>query len=118
LRIIAAVFAAAFLGNMYYHLLQAKRPLIAGDFERLWGLLGPRLVYCFLLAAGIAVSMLRQQRQRGRAAALGPPKGGLHRLVRIASVWTFFAVINFWNVTAGITIAERGRMFLSLFGLW
>jgi len=114
LRIVAAVFAAAFFGNMYYHLLQAKHPLIEADFERLWWLLGPRLIYCFLLAAGIAVSMLRQQRQRGRAA---PPRGGFYRLGRIASVWTFFAVINFWNVLAPISIPERGRLFLSLFGL-
>jgi hypothetical protein len=116
LRILAAVFAAAFFGNMYYHLLQAKHPLLVGDFGRLWWLLGPRLIYCLMLAAGIAVSMLRQQQQRGRTAAVGPPKGGWHRLGRIASVWTFFAVINFWNVTAGITIPQRGWLFLSIFG--
>jgi len=116
LRIVAAVFAAAFFGNMYYHLLQAKHPLLEGDFGRLGWLLGARLIYCLMLAAGIAVSMLRQQRQRGRPAALGSPKGGLHRLGRIASVWTFFAVINLWNVTAGITIPQRGWLFLSIFG--
>jgi len=116
LRMIAAVFAAALIGNMYYHLLQARHPLIAADFKQLWGLLGARLIYCFMLAVGISISMLRQQRQRGRMAALGPRKGGVYRLGRIASVWTFFAVINFWNVKAGITIPERGRLFLSLFG--
>lgn len=116
LRIAAAVFAAAFVGNMYYHLLQAKRPLIEGDFEVLWGFLGARLIYCFMLAAGITISMLRQQRKRGRGAVLSPPKGSIRRLGRIAGVWTFFAVINFWNVTAGIAIPQRGRLFLSIFG--
>ena len=115
LRIITAVFAAAFVGNMYYHLLQAKNPLIAGDFASLWRLLGARLIYCFVLATGIAWSMLRQQKQRGPSTSERLP-GGVYRLRRIAGVWTFFAVINFWNVTAAVTIAERARLFFSLFG--
>jgi hypothetical protein len=116
LRIIAAVFAAAFFGNMYYHVLQAKNPLISGDLEKLWTLLGPRLVYCFLLAAGIAISMLRQQRLRGQPVASSRPKGGVYRLRRIAGVWTFFAIINFWNVIAAAPIGERGILFISIFG--
>lgn len=118
LRIIVAVFAAAFFGNMYYHLLQAKEPLVAADWHKLWSLLGARFVYCFLLATGIAISMLRQQRRRGKpkpAAVLR--SGGVDRLRRIACVWTFFAVINFWNVLANLTLSERARLFLSLFGL-
>ncbi|MDP2603668.1 MAG: hypothetical protein Q8S00_13900 [Deltaproteobacteria bacterium] len=117
LRIVVAVFAAAFFGNMYYHLLQAKRPLIDGDVGKLWWILGARLIYCLMLAAGVAVSMLRQQRKRGRGAASGVPKGGVLRLGRIAGVWTFFAIINYWNVTAGVTISERTRSFLSIFGM-
>jgi hypothetical protein len=115
-RIIFAVFAAAFFGNMYYHVLVAEKPLIQGDAERLWSLLGPRLVYCFLLAAGIAFSMLRQQRLRGQPGSLGRPQGGMYRLRRLAGVWTFFALINFWNVTAPTSILDRGRLFLSVFG--
>ena len=115
LRIVVAVFAAAFFGNMYYHLLQAKHPLVDGDFGRLWWLLGARLVYCLMLAAGIAVSMLRQQRLRARAGAPGRPRGGLRRLGRIAGVWTFFAVINYWNVRSRYN-RERAQSFLSLFG--
>jgi hypothetical protein len=116
LRIVVAVFAAAFLGNMYYHLLQAKHPLIAADFRHLWWLLGARLIYCLMLAAGIAVSMLRQQRLRARAGALRRPRGGLRRLGRIAGVWTFFAIINYWNVPVGVTIPQRAQSFLSIFG--
>ena len=118
LRVVAAVFAAAFVGNMYYHLLQHKEQLVAGDWNRLWSLLGARLIYCALLTAGIAISMLRQQRQRSRPpAAQAGPASKLLSLRRIACVWTFFAVINFWNVTAPLTIAERARLFFSLFGL-
>jgi hypothetical protein len=118
LRVISAVFAAAFVGNMYYHLLQHKEPLIFGEWSKLWRLLGARLIYCGMLASGIAVSMLRQQRQRSRAHVM--PAGASQRLRRlrgIAGVWTFFAVINFWNVISNLTIAERARLFFSLFGL-
>jgi hypothetical protein len=117
LRIITAVFAAAFVGNMYYHLLQAKDSLIAGNVDRLWTVLGTRFVYCFLLASGIAISMLRQQSRRGHPRVAMLRAGGFSRLRRIACVWTFFALINFWNVLANLTLAERGRLFLSLFGL-
>ena len=117
LRMITAVFAAAFVGNMYYHLLQAKDPLIAGNVDRLWAILGARFVYCFLLASGIAISMMRQQSRRGHPQAATLRTGGFSGVKRIACVWTFFAVINFWNVPANLTIAERGRLFLSLFGL-
>jgi len=114
-RVVAAVFAAAFAGNMYYHLLQHKEPLVSAEWNRLWSLLGARLIYCGLLAGGIAISMLRQQRQRNRAQVV--PAGPIHRFRRIAGVWTFFAVINFWNVIGHLTIAERARLFFSLFGL-
>lgn len=118
LRVIAAVFAAAFFGNMYYHLLQHKEPLVLGDWAKLWGLLGARLIYCALLTAGIAFSMQRQQRQRNQTPAPGAaPATQLRRLRRIAGVWTFFALINFWNVIGPLTIAERTRLFFSLFGL-
>ena len=118
LRLVAAVFAAAFVGNMYYHLLQHKEQLVDGDWHKLWSLLGARLIYCALLAAGIAISMLRQQRQRSRLPTEQTESASkLRSLRRIACVWTFFAVINFWNVVAPLTIAERARLFFTLFGL-
>jgi hypothetical protein len=115
LRVVAAVFTAAFAGNMYYHLLQHREPLVLAEWNRLWSLLGARLIYCGLLAAGIAISMLRQQRQRNRSQVV--PAGPAHCFRRIAGVWTFFAVINFWNVLGRLTIGERARLFFSLFGL-
>ena len=118
LRIIAAVFTAAFVGNMYYHLLQHKDPLILGEWRKLWGLLGARLIYCGLLAGGIMISMLRQQRQRSRLQVVPSAASQRWRRLRsIAGVWTFFAIINFWNVISNIGIAERARLFFSLFGL-
>ena len=114
LRIITAVFAAAFVGNMYYHLLQHKEPLVFGEWNRLWSLLGARFIYCALLAAGIAISMLRQQRQRNRRQVT--PAGPALCFRRIAGVWTFFAIINVWNVVGNLTLAERTRLFFSLFG--
>jgi hypothetical protein len=101
---------------MYYHLLQAKDPLIGGDAAKLWQLLGARLIYCFLLAAGIACSMLRQQRLRGQSVSLSRPQAGIYRLRRIAGVWTFFALINFWNVTSVASILDRGKLFIAIFG--
>jgi hypothetical protein len=114
LRIITAVFAAAFVGNMYYHLLQHKEPLVFGEWNRLWSLLGARFIYCALHAAGIAITMLRQQRQRNRRQVT--PAGPALCFRRIAGVWTFFAIINVWNVVGNLTLAERTRMFFSLFG--
>ena len=117
LRMVTAVFAAAFVGNMYYHLLEAKGSLLTANVDRLWIVLGPRLVYCFLLASGIAISMLRQQKLRSNRNTANTGGGAIARIRRIAGVWTFFAIINFWNVLANLTVVERGRLFLSLFGL-
>jgi len=116
LRIFAAVFAAAFAGNMYYHFLQARLTLVEGDFLEAAESLSPRLVYCFFLAAGIYVSTLRQQRQRGKALAAGSPGNGLIKVRHIAGVWTFFALLNLWNPRAIRTMPQRIDFFFSLFG--
>ncbi|HLF30271.1 MAG TPA: hypothetical protein VI566_04500 [Xanthomonadales bacterium] len=113
-RMFAAVFAAAFLGNMYHHLLIQPEHLIHFDLARLWASWSPRLVYCFLLALGIWVSMLRQQKLR----AAGGAVRYVVRLRRIAGVWTFFAIIQIWNVKhAGVSIGDCTAFFLSLFGV-
>jgi hypothetical protein len=113
-RMFAAVFAAAFVGNMYHHILIKPEHLIHFDLAQLWGTWSPRLVYCFLLALGIWVSMLRQQKLR----AAGETTGYVVRLRRIAGVWTFFSIIQIWNVKhAGVGILDCTAFFLSLFGL-
>jgi len=117
LRMFTAVFAAAFVGNMYYHLVQAKESLALGDVALLLELLSPRMIYCFALALGIYFSMLRQQQQRGNAEAANSKNNKFAKLRRIAGVWTFFALLNFWNTRSSATTADRIRFFLSLFGL-
>jgi len=68
-------------------------------------------VYCFLLAVGISVSMLRQQARTG-----APPRTLGRRAVAIFGVWTFYALIHLW--TGGTTpIGDRARFVASLFGL-
>ncbi len=116
LRMLAAVFAAAFVGNMYYHLLQAKNDLIAGQWAELWGHLGPRLFYCALLSLGIYFSMLRQQKQRGKVGAGKAGMADFRKLRRIAGVWTFFSLINLWDIRSSLTILGRARFLFSLFG--
>jgi hypothetical protein len=89
LRLFTAVLASAFLGNIYYHVIQDDS-LVRGDWEELARMQGPRASYCFLLALGIYLSMRREQRQQGPRPARTWPR----RAVAIFGVWTFFAFIR------------------------
>ena len=113
LRLFLAVFAAAFVGNMYYHLLNLNDQLVAGNVIESVYSLRSRFFYCFLLALGIFVSMFREQRRAGQA----PAPGRLRQMLRIAGVWTFFSLIFIWNVKGGADFTTRVEFFLSLFGL-
>jgi hypothetical protein len=113
LRMFAAVGAAALVGNMYFHLLASKL-LMRADFSAVWTAYGPRTVYCALLAMGVAVSMLRQQRVRARGETPVWPV----RLRRIAGVWLFFGVIQIWIPYAPKPgFGPRLTLMLSLLGL-
>ena len=113
LRLFVAVFAAAFVGNMYYHLLQRTSLLVEGDvFEALYSLRS-RLFYCLLLALGIFVSMRREQFRASQT----PGSGRARVVLRILGVWTFFAIINIWNVRSDAPFFARVDFFLGLFGL-
>ncbi len=113
-RMFAAVFAAAFLGNMYHHILSRPDTVIHSDFAGFWSVWGPRFIYCFLLALGIGVSMLRQQKMRKSGSESSP----LIRVRRMAGVWTFYAIIHIWNVRLeNVGIADCMRFFLSLLGI-
>jgi hypothetical protein len=117
LRMFVAVFAAAFVGNTYYHVIQAKNLMVANEFARLGHRLGPRLLYCLFLALGIYFSMLHQQQRAGKMESAGTGLERLRKFRRIAGVWTFFSLLNFWSLRTSLTIAERVGFFFSLFGL-
>jgi hypothetical protein len=117
LRIFTATFAAACLGNLYFHVLGSLPQLLEQGATEARELLVPRAFYSLLLASGVFVSMLREQQRRGSA---GPPgrAQALRRLRRIAGVWLFFGIIHIWNVMPSqLTFAQRNVFFLSLFGL-
>ncbi len=115
LRLFLAVFAAAFLGNMYYHVLTEPERLIAPDLAALWAHWNSRLLYGLLLAIGVWLSMLRQQSQRAGTRAASSP---LLRLRRIFGVWVFFGVIHIFNVSsAHLTFRDRMAFALGLVGL-
>jgi hypothetical protein len=113
LRMFAAVFAAAFLGNLYYHWLRIDSARVAGDFAAMADILQSRVFYCLLLATGIYVSMQRQQRRLGASATRSLPS----RMFAILGVWTFFSIIHIWAEKDPASFAMRARFFLTLIGL-
>lgn len=118
LRMFAAVMAAAFLGNVYYHVVRDLNHLIYAGPVGAWTLLAPRVFYSVLLGLGVYFSMRRQQAKRGTPP---PPAEGtgqvLGRVRRIAGVWLFFALIHIWNINpARLDFGQRTSFFLSLFG--
>lgn len=112
-RLGAAVFAAAFVGNIYYHLIDFERAMVDAQVLEVLYAQRSRMFYCFLLAFGIFVSMLRQQRRGGRTLA----SGKANRILRIAGVWTFFSLIFIWNVRSGASFTDRANFFFGLFGI-
>jgi len=113
-RMFVAVFAAAFMGNMYHHILASPDTVIHLDLAGFWIAWGSRFVYCFLLAVGIWVSMLRQQKLRLTGVKASLPL----RLRRIAGVWTFYGLIHVWSISPqDASIGDRLAFFMSLFSL-
>lgn len=111
LRMFAAVFAAAGIGNLYYHLLGQDRSVLAADFPSLASWAQSRAFYCLLLSLGIYVSMRREQTRRGRTATA---PSMLVALRRMAGVWTFFALIRIWGISSPASFGRRMDLFLSL----
>lgn len=113
LRLFAAVFMAAFVGNMYYHLIRMTGELVARDLETVWSVLSLRTVYCLLLSIGIFVSMLREQKRlrQERSRSL------FRKAAAIFGVWSFFALINIWNQRGAGTLESTAKFLLGLVGL-
>ncbi len=114
LRLFLAVFAAAFVGNMYFHILLYPEWIAAGDIAAIWTKFGPRTVYCFFLALGVWISMARQQAQRKKLAE----RPWYLRARAIAGVLTFYAIIHVWNLRADeATMMDRAQFCLRLIGI-
>ena len=111
LRVFAAVFAAAFVGNMYYHWLRLDEALVTTDFHAMWAALQSRLFYCFMLALGIYISMRRAQRKTSSV------RSNTRRAAAIFGVWTFFSIIHIWAEKDPALFPERMKFFLGLFGV-
>lgn len=92
-RMFLAVFAAAFIGNMYQHLFWSYKDLSTGDLLAIWHYWSPRMVYCALLALGVWISMVRQQNIRRNKAE----RTLFVRARAILGVWLFYATIQVWN---------------------
>jgi hypothetical protein len=98
---------------MYYHWLRLDKELVTGDFRGMWAILESRFFYCFLLAVGISVSMLREQK-RVKAKLT---RSTTRRAVAVFGVWTFFGVIHIWALKAPVPFILRTKFFLGLLGL-
>lgn len=113
LRLLAAVFAAAFVGNVYYHVIKDAAAMAQGQLLLVLQAQQSRMFYCLLLALGIFVSMLREQQRRGQSARGGTAP----RWLRVFGVWTFFSLISIWNTDGGAPFLNRVHFFLGLFHL-
>ena len=95
-RLFLAVFAAACVGNMYFVMMWEVNYMLDFNLDKIWTSWGSRTVYCFLLALGIWISMLRQQRiRRNEQAELGI---WLHARKSFL-VCSFYAIVHIWNVS-------------------
>lgn len=112
LRLLLAVFAAAFVGNVYYHVIKDSVAMAQGQVLQVLQAHQSRMFYCLLLALGIFVSMLREQRRRGQAATV---RAGAPVWLRILGVWTFFSLISIWNTEGGAPFLHRLHFFQGLF---
>jgi hypothetical protein len=110
LRLFAATFMAAGVGNAVYHFvahIDAVASVGLGkavvDFESY-------LFYCAVLATGIGLSQARNHSRRLSTSLRG-------RLWSFACVWSFVVCIHvFGNGTTTFSLAERLRFMASLFG--
>jgi hypothetical protein len=114
-RMFAATLAAAGLGNLYYHLLQRDYFVLDHDWAALWHWLQARGFYCLVLSVGIYISMRKEQGRRGAAAT--EPASRRARLLGIAWVWTYFALLSIWSDPSEASFGQRVAFFLSLFGV-
>jgi hypothetical protein len=108
LRTIAAIFAAAFLGNWLYHFLRDIEWIAVYG---LWATLVKwhvYLVYALLLAAGIAVSQIR-----GTGSSREAPRG-IAAAATSAAVILSYCLLGVLDNSGGASLLDCGRFFADL----
>jgi hypothetical protein len=114
-RTMLATVSAAFLGNIYYHLVLYWPSMARGETAPFQAAMSARVIYCAFLAAALCVSFARTL---GRKTPAGPP-GFPRRLFRILLVSSFFALIHVWNFTGvPVLVYQRARLWRALLPWW
>jgi hypothetical protein len=111
-RTMLATVAAAFVGNLYYHVVLYWPTMAAGGSAEFLSRIEARVIYCALLAAGLcgsfARSLRRSQAKHRSAAAPSVPRRIFQGLV----VSGFFALLHVWNfLGAQISVHDRLRLW-------
>jgi len=110
-RTMLATVSAAFVGNLYYHLVLYWPALASGDWMTFRNQATARVIYCALLAAGLCGSFARSLK-RGSSVSPAPlPR----RLFQVLVVSAFFALIHVWNfIDPVIPVARRLALWQAL----
>ena len=111
LRTLLATAAAAFAGNLYYHLILYAPEIARGSPQGFAALAGQRVVYCSLLAAGLCLSFARSLRR-----PVGSPRPWTSRVFGMLLAASFFALLHVWNFGGQeISLRQRADLFSWLF---
>ncbi len=112
LRVFFATFMAAGVGNAAFHFLRDIHWVARLGWQQALLAYSSNLVYCAVLALGIAVSQARLS--AGRV----PAQGWAARLWQVLCVWGFFVVLRvFGEESRSFGLSDRWSFFLSLFGV-
>jgi hypothetical protein len=114
LRMLAATFAAAGLGNMIYHLMRWVEPAAeVGLWQYVVGFQSYAF-YTLLLSAGIGFSQFREIHGNKR----GPETWFRARVFTPASVLLFYCLLHIFDHTAvAHPLSERFVFLMNMFGL-
>jgi hypothetical protein len=114
-RTMLATASAAFLGNLYYHVILYWPAMARGEAGAFQSVILARVIYCTLLTAGLCGSFARTLRRKAPASAPGWPRRALQVLV----VSAFFALIHVWNFTGiPVQMLQRLRLWRALLPWW
>jgi len=114
LRLLAATFAAAGLGNAIYHFMRRLEPVAeVGLWQAVVGFQSYAF-YTLLLSAGIGFSQLREIRRKGS----GTKTWFRTRVLTPGSVLLFYCLLHVFDETAvAHPLSERFVFLMNMFGL-